>query len=85
MSRYAPTAPRRIAEPSPAAVAVHALAQPLSVAASTSELLVTDWEQLTDADRRDLADRVDRSVRRLADLLRRVDPIANQAPPVGRR
>ncbi|GAA1800831.1 hypothetical protein GCM10009682_23080 [Luedemannella flava] len=64
---------------------MHALAQPLAVAASTSELLVTDWEQLTDADRRDLALRVDRNVRRLAELLRGVDVAAGQESSTRRR
>jgi hypothetical protein len=65
--------------PSDTAAAVHDLAQPLSVVASSTELLVADWEHLTESDRRDLAMRIDRGVRRLADTLRRIDAAA----PVG--
>ena len=74
-------APARVGTrvPSATAAAVHDLAQPLSVVASSTELLVADWEQLTEADRHDLALRIDRGVRRLADTLRRIDAGA----PVG--
>ncbi|WP_213453779.1 sensor histidine kinase [Rhizomonospora bruguierae] len=48
----------------------HQMSQPLSSSASLAELLVSDWAELPDGARRELATKIDRNTRRLAAMMR---------------
>ena len=47
----------------------HQMSQPLSSMASLSELLATDWDELPEDIRRDLARKIDRNTRRLTTMV----------------